>query len=164
MSQMVETLLILAREDETTEEEVSKVSLVAQTIIADNRHLLKEKPITLDVQNKQDFPLQAPQSILIILLGNILRNAIAYTKKGSIIVIVEAPFVMITDTGTGISTEQLPLIFERHYRATSDASDGSGIGLAIVKRICDRYGWRIDVTSATGEGTKVTIDFSESMV
>ena len=163
MSQMVETLLVLAREDETSEEEVARVSIVVETIIMDNRPLLKDKPLSLELQNRQDFRVQAPSSIISILLGNVLRNAIAYTGEGSIKIIIDAPLIMVKDTGKGISNEDLPQIFNRHFRASSDETVGSGLGLAIVKRICDRYKWSIDVTSSPGEGTTVSIDFSESM-
>lgn len=163
MSQMVETLLVLAREDETSDEEVARVSIVVQTVITDNRPLLQNKPLSLDLQNRQDFSIQAPSSIIAILLGNVLRNAIAYTGEGSIAIILDAPLVMIKDTGKGISNEDLPRIFKRHFRASTDETVGSGLGLAIVKRICDRYNWPIDVTSSPGEGTIVSIDFSESM-
>ncbi|WP_455205607.1 sensor histidine kinase [Kaarinaea lacus] len=163
MSQMVDTLLVLAREGEITEDEIPKVSVVVQTVITDCHHLLNNKPIILDLQNKCDFGLRAPPSILAILLGNILRNAIAYTREGNITIAIESPFITVTDTGIGISSEDLPLVFERHFRASDGESVGSGLGLAIVKRICDRYNWQIDVNSSSDKGTVVSIDFTETL-
>jgi signal transduction histidine kinase len=163
MSQIVETLLVLAREDKVSEEEISNISDVAQGVVEDNQHLLRDKPVTLATDIKRDFGLQVPRSILTILLGNLLRNAIAYTNEGDVAITVESPRVLITDTGKGIASEELPRIFDRHYRGDNNSEKGSGIGLAIVRRICDRYGWQVDVTSASGSGTVVSIDFNRSL-
>ena len=163
MSQMVDTLLVLAREDNMPEEEVTRMSVVTQAVVEENYHLLSEKAVTLEVRINKDFALQVPRSILAILLGNLVRNAIAYTREGDIYLTVDSPFVLVIDTGKGIASEELPRIFERHFRASANDQKGSGLGLSIVKRICDRYGWKIDVDSKSGQGTMVSIDFNKSM-
>lgn len=163
MSQMVETLLLLAREGEITEEDVSRVSVVVNAVMDDSNHLLNDKPVEMELQCKQDFGLQAPDAILSILFGNILRNAIAYTNEGSVVVTINSPVISITDTGKGIEEEDLQMIFKRHFRAGDEESTGSGLGLAIVQRICDRYGWQIAVHSSPGKGTQVSIDFKNSV-
>lgn len=163
MSQIVETLLVLAREDKVSEEEISNISDVVQAVVEDNQHLLSGKPVTLATDIKRDFGLQVPRSIIIILLGNLLRNAIAYTNEGDVVIAIDTPRVLITDTGEGIASEQLPRIFDRHYRVDNNSAKGRGIGLAIVWRICDRFGWQVDVTSTSGSGTVVSIDFNRSL-
>ena len=163
MSQMVETLLVLAREDKITEEPVASVASIAQTVITENNDLLGNKPVKLEMLSIRDFGLQVPQSVLIIMLGNLLRNAIAYTREGSIAISVNSPMVMVTDTGKGITEEALPLIFDRHYRSHDNESAGTGIGLSIVKRICDHYKWHINVESTPDKGTVVSVDFKDSV-
>ena len=163
MSQMVETLLVLAREDKVTDHPVASVASVAQAIIAENKDLLGDRPVKLEMMSVRDFALQVPSAVLIILLGNLLRNAIAFTKEGGITITVNSPSVLVTDTGKGITEEELPKIFERHYRSDNNESTGSGIGLSIVKRICDHYGWTINVTSTPESGTVVTVDFAKSV-
>jgi len=163
MSQMVETLLVLAREDKIADQPVPSISKVAQMIISENKDLLGDKPIKLEMTSTRDFGLTVPSAVLIILLGNLIRNAIAYTKEGAISITVNAPTVRVTDTGRGITEEALPLIFERHYRSNDNESAGSGIGLSIVKRICDHYGWQIKVESTPEKGTVVSVDFGESV-
>ena len=166
MSQMVETLLVLAREDKLTDHPVNSVAGIAQIIITENKDLLGDKPVKLEMMSIRDFALKVPPSVLMILMGNLLRNAIAYTKEGGITITVNSPSVLVTDTGKGITEEELPLIFERHYRSgrTNDNdSTGSGIGLSIVKRICDHYGWNISVTSTPDQGTIVTVSFGDSV-
>lgn len=163
MSRMVETLLVLAREDKKTDEPVPSVAAIAQTVIVESNDLLSSKPVKLEMLSMRDFGLQVPPSIISILLSNLLRNAIAYTKEGSIAISVNSPLVMVTDTGRGISEEALPLIFDRHYRNHDNETAGSGIGLSIVKRICDHYNWKIDVKSTPDKGTVVTLDFGDSV-
>ncbi len=74
------------------------------------------------------------------------------------VITVDNDQVTIKDSGAGIPEAQLSQIFQRHYR--SGQSGGSGIGLAIVKRICERQRWQIEIESEVGQGTLVRLDFS----
>ncbi|MDR2881873.1 MAG: HAMP domain-containing histidine kinase, partial [Azoarcus sp.] len=58
------------------------------------------------------------------------------------------------DTGSGIPASDLPHVFDRSY---TTKEDGNGLGLNLAKRICDRFGWRIDIQSEKGKGTRVTL-------
>ena len=75
------------------------------------------------------------EKVLSILIGNLLRNAIMYTEKGSVDVLINADNVQILDTGVGISKQQMKKIYQPHYRAQHGEREGYGVGLAIVKRI-----------------------------
>ena len=64
----------------------------------------------------------------------------------------------VSDTGVGIPEDQLPLIFERFYRADkARASSGAGLGLAIARQVAEAHGGRIEVESAPGEGSTFTL-------
>jgi signal transduction histidine kinase len=65
--------------------------------------------------------------------------------------------MVINDTGVGMSQETLAHVFERFYKG--EASTGAGVGMSIVKRICDRYGWLISIESEQRRGTAVEIQF-----
>ena len=91
-------------------------------------------------------------------LVNLLRNAVQYTERGFIRVSFNRNRLSISDSGIGIEPFYLPLLYERFFRGTSQG-EGLGIGLAIVKRICDHYGWTIDVDSTPGKGTTFHITF-----
>jgi len=68
--------------------------------------------------------------------------------------------VTVADHGVGISAEDLPNIFRRFYRAEPSrnrATGGFGLGLAIAKSLVEAYGGAIDVQSAPGEGTRMTV-------
>jgi two-component system phosphate regulon sensor histidine kinase PhoR len=96
------------------------------------------------------------------ILGNLIENAIKYTKAdGTISLRLECQGDQVTievqDTGTGISEEDLPHIFEHFYRADKSRSTSlaecNGLGLAIVKRLVNYYGGSITVESMIGCGT-----------
>lgn len=100
-----------------------------------------------------------------IILGNILSNAIKYrnqeleTNKLSIKIKIlkRKASLVFEDNGIGISEEYLGKVFDMFYRAT-EQSDGSGLGMYIVKQSIDRLGGTIDIQSNLGEGTKISID------
>ena len=113
--------------------------------------------------------LQCPDTLPLILadkdrtqqiLVNLLGNAIRYTEKGSITLRAEVKesyvWIYIIDTGVGIAPEDLPHVFERFWRADrsrSSYSGGSGIGLAIAKKLVELQGGEIQVTSEVQKGT-----------
>jgi signal transduction histidine kinase len=98
-------------------------------------------------------------------LVNLFQNAIKYSgeeKKVSVSVGVCDSLVRVSvaDRGVGIRAEDLPRIFEKHYRATADTaagSPGSGLGLAIVKHAVEAHGGRVEVESTPGHGSTFTL-------
>jgi len=96
---------------------------------------------------------------------NLLNNAINYTQQGGSVKVIilgnkENIEIQISDTGIGISDEEIPRIFERFYRvdkARSRNSGGTGLGLAIVKHLVEAHGGLLTVTSKLGEGTTFSV-------
>ncbi len=97
--------------------------------------------------------------MLQVVVGNLLRNACSYTDRGRILVTVEADAVVVEDTGIGMAPEALARAFEPFYRAVPERPTGTGLGLSIVRRLCDRFGWTIGLTSEPGQGTQATIHY-----
>ena len=93
---------------------------------------------------------------------NVLDNALKYSEHGGkIIVLAEMPnpatlVVTMSDTGIGISAEDLPHVKEKFYKVDSTIR-GSGIGLAVVDEIIKLHNGEFEITSVYGEGTTVTI-------
>lgn len=162
MSQMIEVLLLLARESQPDKEDETKercsLKEICLEVCEQHQFLTHNKMLTLRSNVIHDFNVEAPKAIIAILLGNLVRNALIYTQKGEVVITVNAGQITIKDTGPGIPEEQLKKIFQRHYR--SHESRGNGIGLAIVKRICERQQWQIEIKSEVGNGTIVFLDFS----
>ena len=162
MSQMLEVLLMLAREtsvERQESEELCRLQEIVVEVIDQHRHMVEGRNISL--QNSIVSPLQMKTSrtALTIVLNNLVRNAINHTREGEVTVLLDATGVTVTDTGQGIATEDLEHIFDRHYRGRNTAKNGgSGIGLSIVKRICDRMGWGITIHSEVGKGTEARLE------
>jgi len=158
MRAFIEATLFLSREDSTTIQEVHKahVAEIIRGLLEDNQPLLAARNITATADVPATFVLQQPASLVQIMLGNILRNAIEHTRDGSITIMASAGLLTICDTGSGIPASDLPRIFDRSY---TTKKDGIGLGLNLVKRICDRFGWQIDIVSSPGHGTTATIRF-----
>ncbi len=102
------------------------------------------------------------------IIFNITQNAIQFTENGTITINAQRGFeetiVRISDTGIGMSKEQLANIWERYYKAdpSRNAKYGeSGLGLAIVHQLVQQHGGTIEVTSKPDQGTTFTIIFPD---
>lgn len=95
-----------------------------------------------------------PKSQLTLLLGNLIGNAIKYSSpKSTITISLKNRVLKIIDEGIGIDQKKQKVIFEKFTRGT-DYSGGFGVGLSIVKSICDEHNIKIELDSAPGEGTE----------
>ena len=100
-----------------------------------------------------------PESEATLLFGNLISNAIKYSPRRSQIEIsLEGGVLVIKDHGIGIDPSKQKEIFGKFNRATT-YSGGFGVGLSIVKRICDRYGIRITLDSVPDKGTEFRLYF-----
>lgn len=160
MGDLLGTLLLLAREEREPEEDVqTDIQALLQTLITQADAVRSDKSVSITLNANSSLLVNAPESILSIVLGNVLNNAIAYTNKGSITLTVSQHSVVVADTGVGMSEAVLARIFEPFYRAEESDSEHQGMGLAIVKQTCDRYQWQLDVKSAVNVGTTVSLSF-----
>jgi signal transduction histidine kinase len=99
-------------------------------------------------------------------LGNLLSNAFKFTARGGRIELaIDAQggrvLLEVKDTGAGISTEQLPRIFDKFFQGDNQSAasaKGSGLGLAIAKSIVEAHGGTIHCESTRGVGTTFSID------
>jgi signal transduction histidine kinase len=115
--------------------------------------------------------LRADPDAIRQVLTNLLENAIHYTPAtGRIAVssrrVDRGVTVAVEDSGSGISSEHLPRIFERFYRADPSRSrleGGSGLGLAIVKHLVEAHGGRVAAESTLGQGTAIRCWFPDEV-
>ena len=103
---------------------------------------------------------------LVFVLEQILSNALKYTKSGSIHIYLspDAPkTLVIEDTGIGIAPEDLPRVFEKGFTGCNGRTDkrATGIGLYLCRRILEKLGHTIAITSTVGEGTTVRIGLQQ---
>jgi signal transduction histidine kinase len=104
--------------------------------------------------------VDVPESAVAVALGNLIGNAVKYTQAGDVIVRVGEGAVEVIDSGPGLSEEDAARLFERGYRGThAGHSQGGGIGLSIVRRLCALYGWDVRVRPGEQRGVVATLRF-----
>jgi len=136
------------------------VGKIVRQLVDNYRPLLEGRDLQLIAHQHAQLNVIAPEAVITVVLGNLLGNAIRYTQQGSVEISVLSGRVRILDTGPGIDEEELPRVFDRHFRGRSAGGKGSGLGLSIVKRLCELYGWRIEfVNRQDVSGLDVTIEF-----
>ncbi len=124
---------------------------------------IEEKNIDLSADIGEDTLYAGDRELLSLVFNNLLSNAVKFTDCGGKISVTlkeesGATLVSVSDTGCGMSAEVGARIFEKFYQGdTSRATEGNGLGLALVKRVVDIIGAEISVKSALGVGSTFTV-------
>jgi two-component system heavy metal sensor histidine kinase CusS len=180
MLALVEDLLTLARGEEASiPRPAAPVDLVA--VLRDvqdiGEALAEGKPIRVRLDAPDSVIVQGAAGPLRRLFLNLVSNAVKFTEAGTVAITVrggtpDAPFgddaepaedgwveVEVSDTGSGIASEELPRVFDRFYRADAarERSGGTGLGLAIVRMIVDQHAGEIHASSTPGVGSTFTV-------
>ena len=152
------TYLSFSKREES--DEVIDVEKVLLESIDYYRPLAEMKQIGF-VVNTEPLKYMISSEHATLLFGNLIGNAIKYSpRKSSIAIVLEKGKFAIRDEGIGIAPEKIKVIFERFKRGT-EYSGGFGVGLNIVKTICDRYDIRIEVDSTLNRGTEFRLNFAQ---
>lgn len=165
MKTLVDQLLFLARGDMDrlilSEEKVSLADLTGEiyeeSVMIDKDHEYRQILPETDADISVDLAM-FKQCVRIL-----IDNAAKYTPVGGCITIKSYAkegnaYIEVTDTGEGISKEDMPHIFDRFYRsASARGKQGSGLGLSIAKWIVEKHNGRIDAISREGTGTRMTV-------
>ncbi|MGK7297486.1 MAG: sensor histidine kinase [Candidatus Wenzhouxiangella sp. M2_3B_020] len=163
MESLVETLLILARESES---KLAWSSVVLNDLVAEQLDQVSRVMNKPDVDTSMTaeclLETEAPERVLGMIFHNLLRNAMTFTDSGEVSVHVDEHSVTIRDTGCGMSEADLERVFEPFYRAHDRSNEGYGLGLAIVSRLCRRFGWPLEVDSELGSGTVFRVSFPKA--
>jgi signal transduction histidine kinase len=139
-------------------------------LLIDRTILAAQRGLTLDYQPAHDLPKAlADPAGLTQVFSNLVTNAVNYTPSGGVVTVTTASrqhdgsdWVTFTvkDTGQGISTKELPHLFQRFYRGEvgrKATAPGTGLGLAICKDLINRLGGQITVDSEPGHGAAFTV-------
>lgn len=92
-------------------------------------------------------------TLLRVVMGNLLRNAAHYTERGEIRLILASDGFRVEDTGPGISPAERAQLFQPFVRGRGARGEGLGLGLSLVRRICEQQGWQIDALNLDGGGS-----------
>jgi len=160
MTEQLQTLLFIAREQGLDVREEVPLAECVNDAAEPFRAEIGRKGLTFEVRIDEASVLTVNRQALITVLANLIRNAVEHTEHGFIRITYLAHRLAVSDSGSGIAPEHLPRVFDRYYRGAQRGS-GLGLGLAIAKRICDRYGWRLEVKSELNRGSDFAIVFPE---
>ncbi len=123
----------------------------------------EDKDIDIEADIEEGIEIFADQELLLVVWRNLISNALKFTDMGGKVSVSlksegGCASVCVRDTGCGIPPEVGKRIFDKFYQADSSrASEGNGLGLALVKRICDITGAEISVDSEAGIGSTFTV-------
>ncbi len=163
MEELIGAFLLLARENESgLPAEQQCINEIARRELETAKLLADDKPIEAHFEEQCTLMINAPEKVLSVLIGNLLRNAFSYTDAGEVSVRIEPGKVIIEDSGIGIAEDKLKQLYEPFVRGDSNRRGGYGVGLTIVRRLSDRFDWPVEITSEVGVGTRVQISFPDS--
>ena len=155
---LISALLLLSRNERAVGQ--CDVAKVAQQLLESHRAQLGGKPVVLRLEGEATMALDVPESVLAVALGNLIGNAVKYTPSGEVVVRVLTDAVEVVDSGPGLSAEDAAKLFTRGYRGThAGHSQGGGIGLSIVRRLCALYAWDVQVRPGVERGVVATLTF-----
>jgi len=164
-TELIEALLLLSRAERRgpTRGEITDVAKVATDVIESQRPQIRDKPLEVELLQHDSVSVNAPASVLSVALTNLIGNAIKYTLEGYVTVQVEKGRIDVIDTGPGIKPEDAERLFQRGVRGEGAGGSGAGLGLAIVRRLCELYGWDVSIRPRTdANGAIASIVFERS--
>jgi two-component system OmpR family sensor kinase len=165
MRGLIESLLTLTRGDEGAPMEVGRYDLGAVGKEAtETARAAADGKLSVDfVPIEQEVTATFDRERVLQVASILLDNAVKYTPDGGSVTVSVGEgdgsvALAVSDTGVGISEEQLPLIFERFYRADPSRSEGgAGLGLSIARQIAEAHGGQIGAESTPGTGSTFTL-------
>ncbi|MEZ9570423.1 sensor histidine kinase [Vibrio splendidus] len=147
MSEMVDALLGLVRYERNSDD--APLRLFSQqeleTIVSKNSLQADEKQVEITLQVQSEPTIQATSAIMNMLVGNLLRNAIAATNSGTVTVTLSEQSIVIEDQGEGLQEQYNP--------------NGHGLGLLIVDDLCQRFHWGFELVNRNSGGCTARIAF-----
>jgi len=156
MAGTLEVLLWLAREkvEKSSLGDWTDLAAELERLVASQQESLAGRPVELDLDLRARPELMAPPAAAIMVVDNLLRNALAYTTEGRVRILLEEDRLLVEDSGPGIAAADLQRIFERGKRGANVKRSGRGLGLAIASRLCERFGWSLRLESPTDGGVR----------
>lgn len=158
---LISALLLLSRNERG--HGAADVARIAEQLLDAHRAQLGGKPLQLRIEGERGLVVDAPEAAVAVALGNLIGNAVKYTAHGEVVVRLLRDAVEVVDSGPGLTAEDAARLFERGYRGThAEHSQGGGIGLSIVRRLCALYGWNVLVVPGPERGVVAKLTFDKT--
>jgi signal transduction histidine kinase len=142
MGLLTEGILWLARERRS--EERCELLRVSRELVALYEHLRQSDRVELSIESTGEVLAPIPAPVARVVLGNLLKNALAYTSEGRIVIRIEPTAWTLSDTGVG-------------FGSVEPGREGFGIGLSLVERLARRFSWGIAIDTLEPHGTRVRL-------
>lgn len=166
MAAIVSQLLLLSRAENgkfMPEREEVDLGLLCESVCQELEEKAEEKKVSLTWE-VEECRVIGDETLLIRMITNLVTNAIRYNREGGTVHVIlekdqEKVFLRVRDTGIGIKKADLPKVFYRFYRADpSRRSEGTGLGLSMVKWIAAVHGGTVQAESVYGVGSEFTVE------
>ncbi|MDD3596314.1 ATP-binding protein [Sulfuricurvum sp.] len=165
-NRLIEQLLMLARQEGNETSALVEINLtqLLSDLLVSLMPLAEAKEIELEVKQIEQVTITAQEYDIQTVVANLLDNAIRYTpQRGNVSLSLytqkNSVILTITDNGVGIKESEKERVFDRFYRVHNHNSIGSGLGLSIVKEICQKYDIKITLEDNIPTGTVFTLEF-----
>jgi signal transduction histidine kinase len=168
---LVNSLLFIARieNQQYLRNEIFTIKSVLEEVNDEIRPIVEDKEVTLILDSVQNLELkEANKSLLFSMFYNVVNNAVKNTLKGGTVTVTSSIdtsrrlIVAVTDTGLGMTEDQIKILFSRFKTTIKKREDGHGIGLAIAKTIADFHGIGLRATSEIAKGSTFFFTFFKS--
>jgi signal transduction histidine kinase len=164
MNDLVRTFLLLARSGPAEATEAATLAEVAREQAEQWGPSIRAKGLAFELIDEGADTAGHNPTFLRTVMVNLLRNALHYTVSGSVRLVLEHEGFRVEDTGMGIPDEEQDRIFLPFARGSGARGEGLGLGLSLVKRICEHNGWEIMASSGQEAGTCFRISFGASLI
>lgn len=148
---------------------VERVSLskVVSNVVSDNKHLFIRNRVYPEVNMNEPLQVETDEKWLYFMLGQLVTNAVRYSAgKGDKVMITSFirghhTVLQVKDRGAGIPKQDMRRVFEPYYTGENGRQfkESTGMGLYLVREICNRLNHRVELESEVGEGTTVRLLF-----
>ena len=166
MRALIDSMLFLAREPGSLENNFAPIQLinfVKEQVEVASPHISSREVETLIIENGNPV-IFTSAAILGVVFGNLFRNAVIHSNSAEIHIDIYSHGFSIKDFGHGIAPGLKDKMFERYRKGQTDSHDGIGIGLSLVKRLCDHFDWELVIESDLEAGTIISVNFGKSVV
>ena len=161
LNRLIRVFLELARGRDETAMEIVPWATVAENAVANWQREAEKKGLVLAWQDQSTTIPQVKSAFAESVIDNLLRNALQYTERGHVTVVLTDYSLSVADTGRGIADEEKTRVLQAFVRGDTAPGKGYGWGLSLVRRICRKEGWVLSFVDNPPQGTIFTVTFRD---
>lgn len=160
LTELMSALLFLSREEVPgAPQETIQLDVLITPLVEDHGHLLQGKSAAFVIEALQPLGVQCPDAMVRIVVSNLLRNAAENSFDGVIGISLTGNCLRIQDSGAGFDTVAAARRYTQALQESTKQGGGQGLGLFLNRRICERFGWSLKISSEPSSGTLAELYF-----